>query len=218
MAANPSSQLPEATLQANRLLQRIGRELRLARIAAGSTQQQVAARIGSGKSHISRVEHGQASDLRLSALARHASVVGLRLSVQLYPGTRHVLDAPQLALLERLRARLGTAWSWEIEVPMPAERDLRAVDARLTRNDCTLAVEAITRLADVQAQVRAAQLKRRDIGATRLELLVGGTHANRRALAAAEPVLATAFRTGTWRLLRVLAAGADPGGDVLLVM
>lgn len=218
MAANRSSPLHEATLQANWLLQRIGRELRLARIAAGMTQQQVADRIGGSKAQVSRVETGRSTDLRISAIARHASVVGLRLSARLYPGTRHVLDAPQLALLERLRSRLGTSWSWEIEVPMPGERDLRAVDARLSRQDCTLAVEAITRLADVQAQVRAAQLKRRDIEATRLVLLVGASRANRRALAEAEPILSAAFVTGTWRLLRLLATGQDPGRDILLVM
>ena len=218
MAANRSSPLHEATLQANWLLQRIGRELRLARIAAGATQDQIAKRIGTGKAQVSRIEHGHGGDLRVALLARHASVVGLRLSVQLYPGTRYVLDAPQLGLLERLRTRLGAAWSWEIEVPMPAERDLRAVDARLRRGDCTIAVEAMTRLADVQAQVRAAQLKRRDIGATRLLLLIGGTRANRRALAAAEPILSAAFLSGTWRLLRQLSAGEDPGGDLLVVM
>jgi transcriptional regulator with XRE-family HTH domain len=218
MAANRSSPLHEATLQASWLLQRIGRELRLARIAAGATQQQIALRIGTGKAQISRAERAAAGDLRIAILARHASVVGVRLSVQLYPGTRHVLDTPQLALLELLRTRLDTAWSWQIEVPMPAERDLRAVDALLRRGDCTIAVEAITRLSDVQAQVRAAQLKRRDIGATRLLLLIGGSRANRRALAQAEGVLRTAFLTGTRHLLGLLAGGNDPGGDLLLVL
>ena len=218
MAANRSSPQHEATLQANWLLQRIGRELRLARIAAGMTQQQVAARIGTSKAQISRTERARVPQLRVATIARHSAVVGLRLSLQLYPGARHVLDAPQLGLLGRLRTRVSTLWSWELEVPMPIERDLRAVDARLTHRDCTLAVEAITRLADVQAQVRAAQLKRRDIRATRLVLLVGATRANRRALAEAEPIIRGSFATGTWPLLRLLSNGEDPGSDIILVM
>jgi transcriptional regulator with XRE-family HTH domain len=218
MAANRSSPLHEATIQANWLLQRLGRELRLARIAAGLTQRQVGALLGSSKAQVSRIEHGLVRTLAIATVARHASAVGLSLSARLYPGARRLLDAPQLALLDRLRQRLATHWRWELEVPMPLPRDLRAVDARLTRGDCTIAVEAITRLSDVQAQVRAAQLKRRDIQATRLLLLIGGTRANRRALAAAQPVIGAAFLTGTRRLVGLLAAGVDPGGDMLLVL
>ncbi|HEX6654883.1 MAG TPA: helix-turn-helix transcriptional regulator [Candidatus Limnocylindria bacterium] len=218
MAANRSSPLHEATLQANWLLQRIGRELRLARIAAGMTQRTVAERIGRSKSHVSRAEHGQIPRLAVTAVARHAAAVGMRFSAQLYPGVRHVLDAPQLTLLNRLRERIGPQWSWELEVPMPTARDLRAVDARVTSGAVTVAVEAITRLADVQAQVRAAQLKRRDIGATRLLLLVGDTNANRRAIAEARPMLAAAFLLGTRRLLAPLSSGNDPGRDILVVL
>lgn len=218
MAANRTSQLHEATLQATWLLQRLGRELRLARIAAGLTQERVAVRIGTSKAHVCRIEHGMVGTLPISTAMRHAAAVGLRLSTQLYPGARRVLDAPQLALLDRLRTRVGNAWAWELEVPMPMDRDLRAADARLSRGECTIAVEAITRLADVQAQVRAAQLKRRDLGANRPILLVAATRANRRAIAEAESMLATAFQTGTRHLIRLLASGTDPGSDCLMIL
>jgi transcriptional regulator with XRE-family HTH domain len=218
MAANRSSHLHEATIQANWLLQRLGRELRLARIAAGLSQASVAARIGTSKAQVSRIERSDVRRLSLHGVSLHAAAVGLRFSAQLYPGARRVLDAPQLALLKRLQSRVGSAWSWELEVPMPIERDLRAVDARLTNGACALAVEAITRLADVQAQVRAAQLKRRDLGATRLILLIGDSNANRRAVAEAGPMLAEAFLLGTRHILGRLAAGQDPGRDCLLVL
>jgi len=218
MAANRSSPLHEATLQANWLLQRIGRELRLARIAAGMTQQQVATRLGSSRARVSRVERAKVVHLSVIALARHAAVVGLRLSMQFFPGARRVLDAPQLALLQRLRDRLGNAWAWALEVPMPIARDLRAVDAVLTRAALTVAVEAITRLSDVQAQLRAAQLKRRDVGATRLVILVADTNANRRAIAEARPMLEAALQMGTRKTLASLAVGADPGQDCLIVI
>lgn len=218
MAANRSSPRHEATLQANWLLQRIGRELRLARIAAGMTQETVARRLGTSKARISRVERGDVRQLSVAAIASHAAAVGLRLSIQLYPGARRVLDAPQLALLGRLRDRIGAAWTWQLEVPMPLPRDLRAVDARLAHDQCAIAVEAITRLADVQAQLRAAQLKRRDLGATRLLLLVADTNANRKALREAGTMLSTALLMSTRQVLARLAGGADPGGDCLLVL
>ena len=73
-------------------------------------------------------------------------------------------------------------------------------------------------LTDLQAQVRAAQLKARDIGATRLILAIAGTHANRRALASARPSLVPAFDLDSRRLLADLAAGRDPGNDGVIVL
>ena len=217
MAANRSSPVHEATLQANWLLQRIGRELRAARIAAGLTQQAVARRLSLSTSEVSRIERAEATAIGIVALHRHAAVVGLRPWLRLYPGGRHVLDQPQLGLLERLRLRLPRC-SWQLEVPVPIEGDLRAADALITCGDLTLVVDPITRLSDVQAQVRAAQLKRRDIGADRLVVLVGASTANRAALHAAGQVISAAFRTGTRRLLNLLADGKDPGGDCLLLL
>jgi transcriptional regulator with XRE-family HTH domain len=218
MAVNRTSQLHEATLQATWLLHRLGRELRLARIAAGSSQADIARRLGVSDSAVSRIERSEIRGLTVLGLQRHAAVLGLQLSVRLYPGGRRVLDAPQIALLGRLRERIEPAWRWELEVPVPLPRDLRAADARLTRDDITIVVEAITRLSDVQAQVRAAQLKARDLQATRLLLLVGGSSANRLALREAAPMIRAAFATGTRPLLAALEAGEDPGRDCLIVL
>lgn len=71
---------------------------------------------------------------------------------------------------------------------------------------------------DLQAQVRAAQLKARDIGATRLIVVVAGTHANRRSLAEARSTLAAGFDLDTRRLMADLAAGRDPGRDGIIVL
>jgi transcriptional regulator with XRE-family HTH domain len=218
MAANRTSQLHEASIQATWLLQRLGRELRLARIAAGLSQAAVGRRLGVSDSAVSRIERAQLARVTVAGVYRHAAVVGLRVWVGVYPGGRRVVDAPQLALMEELRQRLGDAWSWQLEVPVPIEGDMRAADALLTRGDVTIVVEAITRLADVQAQVRAAQLKRRDIGATRLLLLVGGSTANRAALREAAPIINQAFLTGTRAILSTLAKGQDPGRDCLVVL
>lgn len=167
---------------------------------------------------MSRIERAHLKGVTVAGLHRHAAVVGLRVWVRLYPGGRRVIDAPQIALLNRLRLRLRDSWTWQLEVPVAIEGDLRAADALLSRGDVTIVVEAITRLADVQAQVRAAQLKRRDIGATRLLLLVGGSTANRAALREAAPIINEAFLTGTRAILGTLAAGRDPGRDCLVVL
>jgi transcriptional regulator with XRE-family HTH domain len=61
---------------------RLGVMLQLAREDAGMTQQQVAERLGTKKSAISRIENS-AGDLRLSTLQRYAEAVGRRLIIEL---------------------------------------------------------------------------------------------------------------------------------------
>jgi transcriptional regulator with XRE-family HTH domain len=212
------SQLHEATLTARWTLQRIGRELRLARITGGKTQRWIAGQIGTSQSRISIVERGRCPSATIVQLTRHAASVGMRLHVGAYPGGRRLVDGPQLALLNRLRARLAAIWRWEQEVPIPIDGDLRAADARLTAGDCGIVVEAITRLADVQAQTRAAQLKRRDLRAQRLIMLLAATTANRRAIREAGAALIDAFPIATRAALEALAAGRDPGGDALILL
>ncbi|HEY8952643.1 MAG TPA: helix-turn-helix domain-containing protein [Candidatus Dormibacteraeota bacterium] len=210
--------LHEATLNGSWTLQRIGRELRLARITGGKTQRHIANKLGTSQSRVSIIERGRCSSATVLQLTRHAASVGLRLHIAAYPGGRRLLDGPQLALLNRFRARIAAIWRWEQEVPIPIEGDLRAADARLTAGGTALVIEAITRLADVQAQTRAAQLKRRDLGAQRLILLLASTATNRRAVREAGPALSDAFPIASRSALEALAAGRDPGGDALLFL
>jgi len=216
--ANRTSALHDATRQAAWTLHELGRELRIARVISGLTQSRVAKGIGTSQSRVSRTERGLPSDLGLATLSRHAAAVGLKIHVRLYPRGRRLLDAPQLGLLGRLRHRINPVWTWEMEVPVPIPGDLRASDARLTSAAATIVVEAITRLADAQAQARAAMLKKRDLHADRLILLVAATVANRRALREAGPDLAVAFPVATSAALRALAHGQDMGGDAIVVV
>jgi transcriptional regulator with XRE-family HTH domain len=208
----------EASRRARRAADEFGREVRLGRIGAGRTQAQVAGLMGCSRSRVSRTENGQLASLTIGAAFRHAAAVGLGVSLRVFPGAPRVLDRPQLALLDRLRQRVAPAWHWELEVPMPLRGDFRAADARLTRPACAIVVEAITRLADVQAQVRAAQRKRRDLGADRLILLIGGTRANRLALRNAGPILDEAFPLDGRSALRSLAAGACLPSDTIILL
>jgi transcriptional regulator with XRE-family HTH domain len=66
---------------------KIGALLRQAREEAGLTQEEVAERLETKKSAISRIEN-RAGDIRLSTLERYARAVGLRLSLELRPQQR----------------------------------------------------------------------------------------------------------------------------------
>jgi transcriptional regulator with XRE-family HTH domain len=218
MAKVRTNPLHEASIQATRILHYLGRELRLARISAGISQAELARRLDTSQARISRSERAKNVRASLEELMRHAAAVGLRLWVRVYPATRRLLDQPQLQLLQRFRERIAAAFAWELEVPVPIPGDLRAGDARITIGELTILVEAITRLADVQAQSRAAQLKRRDLAARRLILLVSATETNRRALRAAGPAFSEAFPIRTAAAMRALAKGQDPGADAIVML
>lgn len=217
-AANRTSTLHEATFQAAWNLQQLGRELRLARIISGRSQSNVGRQLGCSKSQISRRERGLVKRLSFLELCRHAGAVGLKLVARLYPAVRRPLDAPQLALLKRLHARIGPLQGWRLEVPMPNPGDLRAADATIATHAGTTVVEAITRLANVQAQYRAGALKQRDLGAERLIFLVSATRANREAIRLAGPILDEYFPVRTREALRDLQAGRLPRGNALILL
>jgi transcriptional regulator with XRE-family HTH domain len=208
----------EAARLSRWILLEAGRELRLARHAAGMRQLDVARRARTSKSHISRVENGRVRTLSIPHLAHLAAAVGLKPYVKLHPLGRRLLDRPQLELLGRLRARIHPIWSWETEVPMPLAGDLRSGDCRLRIPGCTILVEAYTRFSDYQAQTAAAARKKRDLGADRLLLLIGATHANRRALTEARAVASGSYPLGTRAALAALAVGRDPGADAIVLL
>jgi transcriptional regulator with XRE-family HTH domain len=208
----------EASRQAAWALHEIGREYRLARIQAGMTQRQVGAAAGRSQSRVSRVEAGAVPRISLVELMRIAAAIGLKLWTKTFPGGRRPLDSAQLSLLRRFNARLHQSWSHELEAVIPLPGDLRAVDELIRSSTCSCAVEAITRFVDVQAQVRPARAKQRDIGADRLILLISATHANRRTLHAAGPIIRETFPISTRHALVALARGRDPGGNCLILL
>jgi DNA-binding XRE family transcriptional regulator len=61
---------------------KIGILLKQARISAGLTQEQIAERINTKKSNISRIEN-HAEDIKLSTLEKFASAVGKRLEIRI---------------------------------------------------------------------------------------------------------------------------------------
>jgi transcriptional regulator with XRE-family HTH domain len=196
----------------------IGDQLRTGRHVLGVTLRRLSEVIKVSPSEISRRELGRSRRLTGEKLAVHAAAVGLRLSVKLWPVGGGVRDAAQTRYVGKFVARVGRPWKILLEAPVPIAGDLRAIDILMVSDAARIAVEVITRVSDVQAQIRAAQLKARDIGATRLILVVAGTHANRRVLRAVRTALVAGFDLDTRRLLADLAAGRDPGRDGIVML
>ena len=196
----------------------IGNQIRHARLAAGLPLSQVGGTINRSASWISRVERGMVASAGLDDLIVLGAAVGLKVWVTTFPAERAIHDAPQLALLRRCRARIGQHWQWTYEVLVPIQRDQRAADAVIRIRSVVVMIEAFTRLADAQAQLRAVLAKARDMGIGRVILVIAATHANRRALDIAADVVAADFPIGTRAVLSALAAGRDPGANGIVLL
>ena len=215
--ANRVRTIDEARRTWHRLGDEIGGELRTARLNLGVTQRDVGMAIGASASEVSRRELGQARRLTGERLAVHAAAVGLRVSVKLFPVGGGIRDAAQARYARGLLARIGHAWHITLEAGMPRFGDLRAVDILLVGGAARIAIEVITRVGDLQAHIRAARLKTRDIAATRLVLVVADTHANARTVDALRPMLAADFDLDTRRVVAHLEAGREPPRDALIL-
>lgn len=134
-----------------------------------------------GRSHqtIGRLERGDLPNLSIDLICRVASVLGLDTTVGLYPNGTPVRDAAHLALLERLRVRLGPVRRLRLEVPMAISDDRRSVDALQQEATFDAMFEAETRVDDVQALIRRIRSKQRDLGCRRVVLLLSDTRHHR---------------------------------------
>ncbi|MDQ2935459.1 MAG: helix-turn-helix transcriptional regulator [Chloroflexota bacterium] len=216
--ANRVRRIDEAIIAGRRLQVELGAELREARLARGLRQIDVARATNASHARISRVEQGLLRDLAIADAARHGAAVGLRLHARFFPTGAGLRDVAQLDLLRRFRARIADAWSWQLEAPLKIPGDMRAFDLLLTGTGGTVAVEAITRLRDTQAQLREATRKQRDGQVSRLVILLSATPHNRDALGSAGDVLATTFPLSTRATLAALANGEDPGQNGIVVL
>jgi len=196
---------------AGRVLRTVADELREARLAAGVTQKLVATRGGMSRAELSRIERSAAPWLTIDHLCRLSAALGLDPSVRLYPVASPLRDRAHLQLLDRLRVRLHASLRWQTEVPLPLSGDRRAWDAMIQGARWRVAVEAETRLRDVQALMRRVALKRRDGAVDTVVLLVADTRSNRAALRAAGPL--PDFPADPASLLAALVKGRQPAAS-----
>jgi transcriptional regulator with XRE-family HTH domain len=217
--ANRLTRVDEARLTARRLVAEHGLDLREARLAAGLRQSDVARALRRSPSAIGRVERNRARRVAVEDLAAHAAVIGLRLSTHLYPAGGRLRDARQLEMINRYRAIVAPGgWSAALEVPMGPSGDLRAFDLVLSHASVRIAHEFVSRVRDVQAQIRPLLRKQHDSGVARLVLVVAATNTNRRAIAEAGAALRELFPLGTRAVLAALRSGRDPGANGLVLL
>lgn len=217
--ANRLTRVDEARLVARRLLAEHGSDLREARVAAGLRQSDIARSLHTSASAVGRVERNRARRVAVEDLAAHAAAVGLKLGTHLYPAGGRLRDARQLEMINRYRAIIAPGgWIARLEAPIGARGDLRAFDLVLSRPPVHVPHEFVSRLRDVQAQIRPIIRKQHDSGMNRLILVVAGTSANRRAVAEAGPVLRDSFPLGSRSVLAALRAGRDPGANGLVLL
>ena len=215
--ANRVPAVGEARRAIRRRLGTLTEDLREARLAAGLSQLEIARALGLSDSQIGRFERGEQGSVAIEDVAVFAAAVGLKLSINLYPIGGRLRDARQLQMIERYR-QLTVEGGWRIglEVPVGGPGDLRAFDLVLTRGLVVVAHEFVSRLRDVQAQIRPLMLKQRDAAVERLVLVVAASHGNRRAVVEAGTVLRGQFPVGTKATLAAIRAGRDPGANGLV--
>ena len=203
--------------EAAAILRDVGEELRAARLSADLSQKRVGEAVGISHTEVSRVERMGAPGVPVTRLAAMAAVLGLRLSVRLYPAGRPLRDAAQLALMERLRIRLHRALRLEGESPLPIVGDLRAWDGAIRGPGWSIFVDAETRIRDVQALARRTALKRRDSGGANVLLLPADTRTNRAVLDAVGTALIPDAIDGR-AVLAALEVGRDPAGSGVVML
>jgi hypothetical protein len=146
-----------------------------------------------------------------------AAALGLRLSVKAYPFGSPVRDAAQLRLIDRFRTRVGHQFEWRVEVPVSRDGDLRAWDIVLGGSP-SVAVDAETRVHDIQAVQRRIELKLRDSGLERMVLLVAGTHHNRRVIREHRATLRTTLPLDTAETMASLRSGRAPPSNGIVLL
>jgi 4-hydroxy-L-threonine phosphate dehydrogenase PdxA len=112
---------------------------------------------------------------------------------------------------------IGGHWMWRTEVPVSTDpRDRRALDIVLAGDAGSIGLEALTRLTDAQAQIRAAILKQEAARLDRILLVLADTRHNRAAVVDAAPSLGGAFPALPREVLRALRTGQLPAANGVL--
>lgn len=188
-------------------------------MSRGLSQRQVATVACITQSKVSEIERGSLSTVSLRDLCYLLAAVGMELSARAYPAGPPIRDAAHRTLLDRLRDRAGPGVRWRYEVPLPIVGDQRAWDAVMEVAGFRVAVEAETRVRDVQALQRRTSLKLRDDpGITGVVLLLNDTRSNRDTVRAQGRVLTEQFPLSQRTLLATLKEGRAPETSGLVLL
>jgi transcriptional regulator with XRE-family HTH domain len=206
--------------KADRSRRAIGDEFREARLAAGWTQAQVAAACRMSRSRYTRIEAGSVASLSIDDATRIASVLGLDLSVRVYPGSGPLRDSGHAARLRRNLELVRPPLAARREVPLPARADRvdqRARDAMVAGDGRRTAIELEMRIRDAQALERRLGLKRRDDALDGFVLVVADTRRNRATIASEPGLFADLPRLRAHRVIAALEAGVHPPSALIFL-
>jgi transcriptional regulator with XRE-family HTH domain len=212
--------LDRADLRARKALAMFSDEIREQRLELGLSQASVAASAQLSRPRYTKIEGAKVVTLSIVEAARITSVLGLDLSVRVYPGGDPLRDAASVARLESLAAWVARPLRFRAEVPLP-ERDerleQRAWDAEVRGGGLRTTFELEMRIRDAQAVERRITLKRRDDPPDRFVLLIAGTRHNRQVLADHPRFFRDLPRLRPSTVYRALAAGQHPPTGLILV-
>jgi transcriptional regulator with XRE-family HTH domain len=203
--------------RAGDLARRFGSELRQARAAAGLTQTQLARMAGLSQSVVSRAERATRR-IEWSTACTLASATGHELSLRLFPvGGVALRDSGQVQAVQAIVAEAHASWHPTIEHPING-RDRRAADLVLRGPAETIHIEVERALVDLQAQLRAAQLKRSALveqfgHPVRLVLAIPGTRRARHTLRGLLPTVEAAMPATSRAIWAAIRSGSPLGGD-----
>lgn len=189
-------------------------------MAAGLTQRQLGQRAGLTQQLVSLAERGDPG-ISLEVRCRLVAAAGHELAWKLYPATGVSLrDSGQLHLARAILAALSKQLTARLEVPVAAG-DLRAADMLISAPTELIHVEVERSLFDLQAQLRAAQLKRDAIARdsarpVRLVIAVPDSAHARAVVAGFPEIVRAVFPISSRQIAGALRAGAPVGGDGLL--
>lgn len=206
--------------RASELTRRFGADLRGARTTAGLTQAQLARLAGVSQSVVSRAERASRR-IDWSTACALASATGQELSLKLFPmnGVR-LRDRGQVQAVQAIVANAHPSWHPTIEQPV-GRQDRRAADLVLRGPHETIHIEVERALVDLQAQLRAAQLKRSALAeqfgqAVRLVIAVPGTRRSRRLVGELLPTFRTALPASSREVWASIRSGSPLGTDGIM--
>jgi transcriptional regulator with XRE-family HTH domain len=212
------SPISEAARRASHPLDEVIRDVRLARVEAGLTQADVAAAVGVSRPQLDSIEIGRRVP-SVQLLARLSAVVGLELSLRVFPAGAPLRDAGHLRLLARFLSLIGNRWHTRAEAPVSSDpRDHRAFDMVLTAGTQRVAVEAVSRLVAADSQVRRIMLKLQVARVDAVILVLADTRHNRLAIAAAAPTLRASFPLGPRAVFARLREGRAPAANGIVLV
>ena len=204
---------------ASRIRSAVAHELRETRQALGLSQQAVADAARISSSRLGRLERNEMADPSIAATCRAARVLGLTVSIKLYPAGSPVRDAASLALAARFAKVVALPVRVRGETALPGEDDLRAWDGMLVDEADAAFTEYEARLGDLQAMARRLQLKLRDDPRSSvLIVVVSRTRHNVRVLREHRETLRYLLPLDGAAIARELRAGRIPKAGGIIVL